>query len=154
MRGSKKSQYTDIDDRVIYILLSPETNDFFLSHCNKKIIKNLYRQHLCGYYYKTKKFSEGLKTKGLRPCLFILEEIRCTKVEAFNYVIVWTKIFLDAGFMNLTQGNVMEYKDNLLEKNIPLYEKRKNFEIEKFILCKNCRVQNYNRKQCKMFRGE
>ena len=154
MRHSKKSQYTEIDERVIYILVSPISNTFYLTHCNKKILKNLYRQHLCGYYYKTKNWINEMKKQDLHPCLYVLDEVTCTKVEAFNYVIVWTKIFLDAGYISVSQGNAMAYKDNLLDKNVPLYNERRNYNIKQIVQCKNCKVQNYNRVKCKMFQGE
>lgn len=149
MRGTLKSQYTDVENRAIYVLMSPISKEFFCSHCPTKSLHGLYRQHFSQNRPKTARWiAEDLKSIGLHPCLFILEELNCTKVEAFSYVIVWTKIFHEAGYESLQQGNVMDYKEDLFDGNQQLYEQRKNLDLKELLCCKNCKVQTYHYQKC------
>lgn len=150
MRHTKKSQYKDIAERVIYLLLFPATKEFFIFHCPKKSIRDYYRQHMHGTYYKTQQHVEELKKQNLHPCFFVLEEVNTTKVDAYNYVIVWTKIFSEAGYIGLDQGNVSVYKDNLLDRNILLYDNRKNADLPMLTNCEHCLVKIYNHSHCKL----
>ena len=149
MRYSKKSQYKEIADRVIYLLLFPGTKDFFIFHCPKRAVRDYYRQHIHGRYYKTKQAVDNLKKQNVHPCLFVLEEVNATKVEAYRYVIVWTKIFYDAGYVGLDQGSVKDYKDDLLEGNVVLYNERKDTNLSAFTTCDRCLVKIYNHVHCK-----
>lgn len=154
MRHSKKSQYTEISNRVIYILMSPLTKEIFVGHCREDLLKTVFQDHIYGERYQTQDFVKELKDQNLHPCLFILEKITCTKVEAFGYVVAWTKIFVEHGYQNLNQGNVRTYINNLLDKNLSLYMERKDTEIGKNLICENCLVSNYNRKKCCLMKGE
>lgn len=149
MRYSKKSQYKEVAQRVIYLLLFPGTKDFFIFHCPQKAVRDYYRQHIHGRYYKTKQAVENLVNQNLHPCLFILEEVNATKVEAYRYVVVWTKIFYDAGYVGLDQGSVKDYKDDLLEGNVVLYNERKDTNLSAFTTCDRCLVKIYNHAHCK-----
>jgi len=154
MRYSKKSQYTEKTDRVIYLLLNPLTKEFFISHCQNKLIIDVFRHHYYGKRYQTKENIEDLKTEGLHPCLFVLETINSTKVEAYNYVIAWTKIFSEAGYTNINEGNILNYIADLHENNLLIYNERKDKSIEQILDCNNCLVSNYGRKQCSLYKGE
>lgn len=154
MAHSKKSQYTEKNDRVIYILLNPITKEFYINHCQEKLIKDVFKHHCYGKRYQTKECIETLKTEELHPCLFILETINSTKVEAYNYVIAWTKIFSEAGYTNLNEGNILNYIADLSENNLLIYNKRKAIDIENKLKCCNCIVTNYGRKQCKLYKED
>ena len=123
MARSRKSQYIDKDNRVIYLLLNPITKEFFISHCQEKLIIDVFRHHYYGKRFQTKECVDDLKTEDLHPCLFVLETINSTKVEAYNYVIVWTKIFLEVGYTNLNEGNIVNYMADLSENNLLIYNK-------------------------------
>lgn len=149
MRNSKKSQYKEVAERVIYLLLFHGTKDFFIFHCPKKAVRDYFRQHMHGTHYKTMKSIEELKKQDLHPCLFVLEEVNTTKVDAFNYVIVWTKIFTEAGYTGLDHGNVNVYKDDLFDHNVILYDERKNADLSSLLTCEYCLVKIYNRTHCR-----
>ena len=149
----KKNSIHRKKDRVIYLLLNPVTKEFFISHCQKNLIIEVFRHHYYGQRYQTKECVEDLKTENLHPCLFVLEEINSTKVEAYNYVIAWTKILLEAGYTNLNEGNILNYILELNENNLLIYTKRKTIDIENKLKCCNCLVVNYNRIQCPRYGG-
>ena len=149
IRYSKKSQYKEVAERVIYLLLFPGTNYFFITHCPKKAVRDYFRQHMHGTYYKTKQAIEKLKKQNLHPCLFVLEEVNTTKVDAFRYVVVWTKILSEAGYVGLDQGNVSVYKDDLLDKNISLYNTRKDTNLSEILTCEHCMVRIYSHSHCR-----
>lgn len=154
MRYSKKSQYTQKDNRVIYLLLNPLTKEFFINHCQEKLIIDVFKHHYYGKRFQTKECIEDMKSKGLHPCLFILETISSTKVEAYNFVIAWTKIFLEAGYTNLNEGNILNYINDLHENNLLIYNKRREINIEKKLKCCDCLVSNYGRRQCRLYKGD
>lgn len=154
MKRSKKNQYTEKQNRIIYVLLNPLSKEFYIGHCKEKILKRIYSQHYNGERYQTQKSIELLKKQNYHPCLFILEELYSTKVEAYNYVIVWTKIFIENGYKNLDHGNILNYIDELYENNLLLYNQKNNQNIDKIIRCKNCIVSYYNGKKCNLFEGD
>ena len=60
-------------------------------------------------YTKARVFSSApvkVCSRGLRPCLHVLEEVSCTKVNAYCHVIAWTKVLHDNGYRNLDQSNI------------------------------------------------
>lgn len=154
MAHSKKSQYTEKNDRVIYLLLNPLTKEFFISHCQKTLIIDVFKHHYYSKRFQTKECIEDLKSEDLHPCLFVLETINSTKVEAYNHVIAWTKIFLEAKYTNLNEGNILNYIADLHENNLLIYNERKEKELEQILNCNNCLVSNYGRKQCRLYKGE
>ena len=154
MRGSKKSQYINTKERFIYVLLSPLSKEFFIGHCRKDLLIDVFKDHYYGQRYQTKACFSELKKHDLHPCLFVLEELTCTKVEAFNHVIVWTKIYCAAGYKSLNEGNVMSYIENLLEKNLLIYNERKQKNISENRKCSRCVVANYGRKKCPLYKGD
>ena len=152
MARSKKSQYTEKDTRVIYILLNPLSKEFYIGHCKETSLKHIFQKHYYGERYQTKESVNSLKNQKLHPCLFVLEKLYSTKVEAYNYVIVWTKIFIENGYKNLDTGNILNYINELFKNNLLLYNQHNTLDIKKIIQCKNCVVSNYNRKKCPLFK--
>lgn len=153
-RYSKKSQYTQIDDRVIYILHSPISNEFFISHCRKDLLKDVYMDHLHGYRDKTYPFYLAFQQYAIHPCLHVLEEVNCTKVIAFQHVIAWTKLFCDHGYLCLDQGNVSCYIDDMYEYTQSVYTRICNLCLSPLLTCQSCVVKKYKRKICTQFKGE
>ena len=147
-RYSKKSQYKQIEDRVIYSLHSPVGNDCYIGHCRKDLLKDVYKDHCRGERYKTAAMTADLKARGLRPCLHILYEVSCTKVEAYRHVIVWSKILRDNGYRNLDQGNVSCYVDDMLPDTLSVYNRHRNATLDDLLRCDNCIVKMYARKLC------
>lgn len=154
MARSKKSQYTKKENRTIYILLNPLSNEFYIGHCKSTLIKDVFKQHYYGERFYTKESFYNLKKQGLHPCLFLLENIYSSKVEAYKHVIVWTKIFLENGYTSLNQGNILDYINSLHDKNIVLYNDRKEIAINDICNCEICKVSNYGRKKCHLFKGD
>lgn len=62
-RNSRKSQCTDIATRVIYILHAPFSTDFFIGHCRKDLLRDVYKDPLHGERYKTVSFPQGSKNR-------------------------------------------------------------------------------------------
>lgn len=111
-------------------------------------MRKTYCLHYNGYKYKTENSIDELKAQGLKPCCFKLEIVNCTEIQAYRYRIVWTKIFMEQGYKNLDKGNITCYAADLLPKNIPLYEARKNIDLSELTSCKNCLFPNYGRTMC------
>ena len=136
------SQYTDVDNRVIYVLINPKTKEFYVNHSTEKGLKDAYRHHHYGLRYKTADSFSKLKEEGQKPCCFVLEKLSTTKVDAYNHVIVWTKIFIESNYINLDKGNIIDYVNDLFETNHVLYESLRNTNIKELCVCKNCEFKN------------
>ena len=150
-RYSQKSQYKKVEDRVIYSLHSPVGKDFFIGHCRKDLLKDVYKDHCRGERYKTAAMTAALKARGLRPCLHILDTVTCTKVEAYRHVIAWTRILCDNGYHNLDHGNVSCYVDDMLPDTHSVYDRHCNAALDDLLHCDNCFVKVYARKLCPNF---
>ena len=125
-KRKQPSQYTDVDNRVIYVLINPKTREFYVNHSTEKGLKDAYRHHHYGLRYKTADSFVKLKQEGQKPCCFVLEKLNTTKVDAYNHVIVWTKIFIENDYINLDKGNVVDYANDLFDANQVLYDSLKN----------------------------
>lgn len=147
-RYSRKSQYKDVEIRSIYVLVSPISNEFFVGHCKKTLLKDVYYQHRIGTRRQTYKCMLHLKEHNVYPCFFELEEVERTKVEAYRYVIAWTKIFIDNQYVALDQGNIKHYINDMFEDVAAIYEERKDVDLKSKCNCKTCVVSNYKRKNC------
>lgn len=67
---------------------------------------------------------------------------------AYRYVVVWTRIFLEQGYINLDKGEVISYANDLLEDNIVRYNERKQADLRETCVCQNCVFPNYGKKMC------
>lgn len=148
-RPSKKSQYTEIKNRTIFVLMSPITKEFYVGYTLRHNMRSTYKDHYIGAKHKTADMVSCLKHDNFKPCCFALETLDCTKVEAYNRVVVWTKILMENGYENLDKGDTICYANDLLDKNIPLYEERKNVSLEEYFDCKNCLFPDYGRQTCR-----
>lgn len=151
-RPKKKRQYREIKNRTIYLLLHPETKEFYIGHTLSHNMRSTYKDHYIETKYKTADMIHQLKNETKKPCCFALDELNCTAVHAYRYVIVWTKIFMEQGFINLDTSSVIDYANNLLSENIPLYEERKNINLTEITSCKNCLFHDYGRIKCPLRR--
>lgn len=147
-RHPQKSQYKEAKHRIIFLLRSPKTKEFFVGHCLPNSLLPIFRQHWSGDRLYTDKCFLSLKKEGLHPCLTVLEEVYATPVEAYRYVIAWTKIFVDAGYISLNTGNISCYIEDLQEDALRFFEDRRDKNLEEICDCKSCLVTNYNRKAC------
>ena len=147
-RLPQKSQYKKIENRIIFLMRSPLSKEFFIGHCQPHSLMPIFRQHCAGDRYYTNVCFTNLKKQGLHPCLTILEEVKCTQVEAYSHIIAWTKIFVDAGYTNLNTGNVMDYIEDLYEKSKTIYEVNKTKILTEICSCNSCIVSNYGYKKC------
>lgn len=154
MAHSNTSTKENTEIRTIYILMKPRSKAFFISHCHKKQLKSVFQDHYYGERYQTQEVFGALKEQNLHPCLFTLEEVVCTEKEAYHYVVAWTKIFCDAGYYNLNQGNVSEHIDNMIDATREIYKHKTAINISELVTCSKCLVANYAKKKCLLFSGE
>lgn len=147
-RPKRKRQYWEIKNRAIYMLCHPETKEFYIGHTLSHNLRSTYKDHYIETKYKTADMIQRLKNENKKPCCFLLDEIKCTAVQAYRYVIVWTKIFLEQGYINLDTNTVIDYANNLLPENIPLYTERKEKNINNMISCEQCLFPDYGRQIC------
>lgn len=147
-RHPQKTQYKDKDNRVIYLLRSPITDEFFIGHCRPESLMSTFRQHSSGRRNHTGNCFSLLKKEGLHPCLAVLEEIFATPVEAYSHVVAWTQIFIENGYASLNTGNIMRYIDDLNQDSYRVYDLNKFSNLKKICDCSACLVSNYAHKLC------
>lgn len=147
-RSKRNKKYRKIQERTLYIIKNPITKEFYIGHTLSHNMRSTYKDHYIEIKNKTKNTIKQLKINGLKPCCFELETIECTAVQAYRYIIVWTKIFMEQGYINLDTGTIVDYATNLLPENIPLYEERKKKKLHEILVCKNCLFPEYGRNKC------
>lgn len=91
-------------DRIIYVYLSKEKKIFYINTCLKSSARETYRHNIKGRRY----FSKALidKMEGIRPCMFILDEIRDTERVAVRHKIVWIRIFMEKGYKSFNNETI------------------------------------------------
>lgn len=147
-RRKSKKQYTEEKNRTIFIIKNPLTKEFFIGHTPSHNIRSTYKDHYNETKYKTAGMISGLKYNGYKPCCFILDELYCTPVQAYRYVIIWTKIFVELGYTPLDEGTIQEYIKNILPENQGIYSERKSRNANEILQCENCLFPDYGRKKC------
>lgn len=150
MRSHHNTAYTEIQNRVIYALISPIDKKVFIGQSLENLARDTYRKHYTLTNYKTEEMIKELKESDIRPCFFILEKVRDTKVKTYYLQIVWTRIFMDLGYEILDNG-IIDYANDLNNENQEKYEIRKTkFNIDKVCTCEKCEVQKYGRVECSL----
>lgn len=133
-------------DRVIYAFISKDKNIFYINLCNKDSERETYRHNIKGRRYYSKNFIDDMQ--GVRPCMFILDEIRGTERAALRYKIVWTKIFMQNGYKSYNNEKINKYAQKLDSKNQQLYDERKDVDLNELLSCTNCFVPTYKDIKC------
>lgn len=148
-RPRKNKKYTELKKHTVFVLTHPFTKEFYVGYTLSHNMRSTYKDHYIEAKYKTANMVACLKRDGFKPCCFALETLDCTKVEAYNRVVVWTKILMENGYEKLDKGDTISYANDLLDKNIPLYEERKNVSLEEHFNCQNCLFPDYGRQMCR-----
>ena len=149
-RPPKKNQYKVKENRCVYVILNPYTKEFFVGYnlAGKENVRCAYKAHYTGTKYKTSEMICKMKARGLHPCYFILDELYCTKIEAYRAVIGWTKMLVEQSYINLNKGEIQSYCNDLLGETKEYYESKKHISIDREFNCNYCIFPTYNRKKC------
>ena len=149
-RPPKKNQYKVKENRCVYVILNPYTKEFFVWYnlAGKENVRCAYKGHYTGRKYKTSEMICQMKARGLHPCYFQLDELYCTKVEAYRAVIGWSKVFVEQGYINVDKGEMKYYINDLFGETKEYYESKKHISIDQEFNCTNCIFPAYNRKKC------
>ena len=146
---TRKSNKQKKEERVIYLLLSPNRKIFYINHCLKNSLKETYRHNLKLRREMTKEFIKELQPE--RPCLFVLENVFCTNQEAINLIVPWVKIFLENGYKSYNHPTLLEMAEHLYFDNKFRYAERNNLELQKITMYENCQMPIYNRQACNYY---
>jgi len=133
-------------DRVVYLYLSKKEEIFYIGICKKGAEKETYRHNIKGRRGFSRPFIEELD--GIRPCIFILDEINGTEREAVRHKIVWTRILMDYGYESFNSFKINDYAEDLFVENNALYEERKKINLDEFLTCENCFIKSYRTTPC------
>ncbi len=145
--------YTKRENRIIYVLFSPDKKLFYINHCLKHSLKETYRHNFKGRRISTRHFIDFLKPS--RPCLFVLEELPQTTIpEANNYLLVWLKILLENNYISFNNPKIIEQSKQLYFQNKRLYEERKYRNLQDIFSCENCMMPKYKNQICKRHNSE
>lgn len=150
-RFPEKSQYKTIEERLIFLMRSPLSKEFFIGHCKPNSLMPIFRQHCAGDRYRTNVCFTDLKKQGLHPCLTVLNKVNCTQVEAYNHVVAWTKLFVDAGYISLNTGEIMCYIKDLNKRSAAVYKTLNVKMLSAICGCETCLVSHYGYKKCPYF---
>lgn len=142
-RVPQKKQYTEKQNRCIYAILNPKTKEFFVGYTlnGKENLRCAFKGHRTEERRATKDMIRRAKEQDIRPCFFKLDELYCTKVEAYHAVIGWTKIFVEQGYINVDHGNIECYIEDIFGEAEEYYENKKQVNIDQDFCCSNCLSQ-------------
>lgn len=142
-RVPQKKQYTEKQNRCIYAILNSQTKEFFVGYTlnGKENLRCAFKGHRTEKRRATKDMIRRAKEQDIRPCFFKLDELYCTKVEAYHAVIGWTKIFVEQGYINVDHGNIECYIEDIFGEAEEYYESKKQINIDQDFCCSNCLSQ-------------
>ena len=144
---NKKSEYYEVDNYVVYILLFPSEKIFYINKSLKSSIKETYRHNIKCRRNSSCEFIK--QNKFYRPCLFILEDLKeITSYETDNYVFVWTKIIIENGYKCYNGNGLIKLSEQLNYQNKRLYNKRKDTKLDEIFSCENCLIPSYKNALC------
>lgn len=140
--GRIKSQnfYETQTERYIFALVFKDKH-IYINNVTKKSFKSIYNNHLNGGCYVTAKYISELQDSEMKLCMIKLDELYCSKSEAFARQLVWTRYFIDNDYTIINEGLIQEYAMDLFENNKSFYEEIKNKPIDEQLSCSNCLVK-------------
>ena len=137
-----KYPYTVKEDRIIYIIHAPHSNNFFIWHCKKDLWKSSYQRHLSGKRKPTADFINHCKEQGYQPCFHILEEVHLTQVMAYKHVIAWTQILELNGYDTLADIKTLFYMSEMFEYTETVFQRNRNADLKELLSCENCLIKD------------
>lgn len=149
MNKSQNDFYTKKENRIIYILLSSTEKIFYINQCLRTSLKETYRHNIKGRREISKNFIDRILPE--RPCIFILENMNLTKSEAYNYILIWIKIFIEKGYQSFNNKKLIDLSEDLYFENQRIYEQRRTANLDILLSCKNCLIPIYNKTICKKY---
>lgn len=138
-------------DRAIFLLCSPDKKYFYINHCSKNTLREVYRHNIRGRIESSEHFINTIKPN--RPCLFELENLpNSTLNEAYNRILIWQKILLDNGHTSCNHEPLIKAAQQLAPRNVPLYEERKDTNLTAITSCEKCLAATYNKQICPYYK--
>ena len=139
-RISQKKQYTEKQSRCIYVILNPKTKEFYIDYTlnEKENLRCAFKAHRTEKRAKTLDMIRRAKEHDVRPCFFKLDELYCTKVEAYHAVIGWAKIFIDREYINVDHSNIECYIEDIFGEAEKYYESKKGVDMTQLFTCERC----------------
>lgn len=130
-------------DTEIYVILSSNSNEFYIGKTKKPNHYQAYKDHARLKNVQTKELFSRAMDEGLPPKMYLLETINATKTEGYSRCVVWTKYFLDHGYSPIATRTTVDYANDLTDENLQIYSQIKDTFIEKIIDENNLLVSNY-----------
>ncbi len=147
----KKRKIDEQKDRVIFLLCSPDRKYFYMNHCSRNTVKEVYRHNIKGRIESSEHFINTIKPN--RPCLFVLEELpNSTLNETYNRLLVWQKILLDNDYTSCNHEPLIKAAQQVAPRNIPLYEERKSANLTLITSCERCLAATHNKQICPYYK--
>lgn len=139
-RVSQKKQYTEKQNRCVYIILNPKTKEFFVGYTlnGKENLRCAFKAHRTENRRATKDMIDRAKEQDIHLCFFKLDELYCTKVEAYHAVIGWTKILVEQEYINADHGNIECYIEDIFGEAEKYYESKKGVDVTQLFACESC----------------
>ena len=141
----KKSESRE--NRAIYLLLSYDRKCFYINHGLQSTLINTYRKIVRGERESSRAFIESLSPE--RPCFFLLNNLNdSTEHEAYMHMIVWLKVLLEKGYTSYNSDEIIRFTNPLWDECSPLYECKKQVDLDFLTSCDNCLLPKYKGRLC------
>ena len=149
MQKKKTETYTKKNNYSIYIILHPLTKECYIHFCTMTALQNTYKNHYILKNSLTKKLFQEHKYTLYPPEMYLLENIQCTKSEAYVHQIIWLKYFTNNKYLPLNHPDDITASQNLFEENREIYQKISEIPLENIINNDARLFGNYGRKKTK-----
>ena len=146
-RNKQYDLYTIEEDRLIYIIHTPHSTDFFIWHCRKDRWKASYKRHLEGKRKATADFVADCATTGSPLCFHILEEVHLTQAMAYRHVIAWSEIMELAAYDSLAGIMTQMYMAYMSDYTESVFKRHRNADLAQLLSCECCLIDTCAKKK-------
>lgn len=112
-RTRRRNEKTDVE---IYVILSPDNNEFYVGKIKNPNHYQAYKDHVRLKNFQTKDLFSRSFEHGLPPKMYLLEIINATQTEGYARCVVWTRYFIDNGYHAIAAQKTIDYANNLTKK--------------------------------------
>jgi len=140
------TQYEQVKDLAIYVILSPFDSKFYVGRGLKTSLRGRYKDHFNLRNAQTRDVFEVAKGQQQRPGMYLLESLQTAEAEAYRHIIAWVKYFSEHGYECLNHRKTVEYTLDLQDETAAIYERIKEISVTELLCEERHLFPNYGAK--------
>ena len=149
MGKRKNKTYSEIKGWKLYVILFPDSSDFFVGMTSQEDLRDTYKNHYILRNKFTRQHFEDAKERELAPDIYLLEVFESAKNMAFSRIVAWAKLLIDYGYTCINGDTFVSYTEDLLEQTQAFLAELEDADIEKLLSDENSLFPNYKTREKK-----